>query len=229
MLPLPAGNSLAGVCSYEREVVAAVQRQMPRLLIPSGNCPLMPTSQTSQSATAPPGSNRHDRLVVGTAVNQQGNPVPPAAAAKSILAILGQTQTVSIGPGTQGGTPGSQSGAPSSPGTQGGTPGSQSGAPGSKQVPLGELISVNLELAGLQGQPVLMSWSIFQEGSHTNLFGKWLNDFAAYRLESTTNDDTGTLEMWIPLPKLKGPFFIHLSLTTADGVGLASADSGPFD
>jgi hypothetical protein len=93
---------------------------------------------------------------------------------------------------------------------------------------LGELISVNVELAGLRDQPVLLSWSIFQEGSHTSLFGKWLSDFVTYRLEATTNDDTGTLEMWIPLPKLNGPFFVHLSLT-ADGAGLASADSGPFD
>ena len=85
-----------------------------------------------------------------------------------------------------------------------------------------------MELAGLRDQPVLLSWSIFQEGSHTSLFGKWLSDFVTYRLEATTNDDTGTLEMWIPLPKLNGPFFVHLSLT-ADGAGLASADSGPFD
>jgi hypothetical protein len=199
--------------------VAGVQKDMPWLLIPSGNCPLMPAPQTSPSATAPPTSNRIEPFVVWqTPVNGYGNPVPPAVASEDIIGILGQTQTVSAAASSQGG----------SPGGQGGTQGSKGGTQGSKRVPVGELVSVNLELVGLQGQPVLMSWSIFQEGSHTNLYGKWLSDFAAYRLEATTNDDTGTLEMWIPLPKLNGPFFIHLSLTT-DGVGLASANSGPFD
>ena len=120
---------------------------------------------------------------------------------------------------TSSGTPGS--GAP----TSGGAP--SSGAPSNKRDPLGELVSVNMELAGLRGQPVFLLWSIFQEGGHTSLFGKWLNNFVAYRLEATTNDDTGTLEMWIPLPKLPGPFFIHLSLTT-DGANIAGTDSNPF-
>jgi hypothetical protein len=94
---------------------------------------------------------------------------------------------------------------------------------------LGELVSVNLELVGLQGQPVLLAWSIFQQGDKTNPFGKWLGgDFVVDRLEATTNDDTTALEMWIPLPKLPGPFVIRLSLS-ADGADLASTDSSPFD
>ena len=243
-------------------------------------------------------------------LDPQGHSVPSAVAAGELIGILGQTRTVSAGPGSQNGAPGGQGGTPGSPGSQGGTPGSpgsqgatpgspgsqgatpgnpgsqgatpgspgsqgatpgspgsqgatpgspgsqgatpgspgsqgatpgnpgsqgatpgspgsQGGTPGSRRVPLGELVSVNLELVGLRGQPILLSWSIFHEGSQANLFGKWLSDFASYRLEATTNDDTGTLEMWIPLPKQHGPFFIHLSLTT-DGAGLASADSGPF-
>jgi hypothetical protein len=99
--------------------------------------------------------------------------------------------------------------------------------PGHKRDPLGELVNVNVELAGLQGKPVFLSWSIFQVGGHTALFGKWLSDFVAYRLETTTNDDTGNLKMWIPLPKLPGPYFISLTMTT-DGASLASMDSGPF-
>ena len=138
-------------------------------------------------------------LVIVTTVNSHDKPVSSAAAASSIIGILSQTRTAS-GP---------------------------SGAPKAQQDPLGEQVNVNLELVGLRGQPVLLSWSIFQAGSHTNLFGKWLGDFVADRLEATTNDDTGTLAMWIPLPKLPGPFFIHLILTT-DGASLASADSSPF-
>ena len=103
-----------------------------------------------------------------------------------------------------------------------------SGGSSSKRAPLGELVGVNVELEGLQGQPVFLLWSIFQAGSQTPLFGKWLSNFVAYRLEATTNDDTGSLEMWIPLPKRPGPYYIHLSLTTG-GASLVSTDSRPFD
>ena len=93
---------------------------------------------------------------------------------------------------------------------------------------MGELISVNLELAGLQGQPVYLSWSIFPESGSSHLSKNWLGNFVAYRLEATTNDDTGTLEMWIPLPKHHGPYFIQLTLSTSGGSSLASMRSGPF-
>ena len=123
-----------------------------------------------------------------------------------------------MGPGSQSGGPGKQSGGP----------GKQSRGPSNQIEPLGELVNVNVELSGLQGRPVFLSWSIFQKGGQSNLFGKWLSDFVAYRLEATTNDDTGTLEMWIPLPKQPGPYFIRLTLTTGDA-SLASMNSGLFD
>jgi hypothetical protein len=141
-------------------------------------------------------------IVIVTPVDKHDHPVPQAVVAKSIIGILGQTKTVLS---------------------------SQSGTPSSKRDPFGELVSVNLELVGLRGQPVLLAWSIFQQGNKTNPFEKWLGgDFVVDRLEATTNDDTAALEMWIPLPKVPGPFVIRLSLTT-DGADLASADSGPFD
>ena len=245
---------------------------MPWLILPGGNCPLLPV--IPPAGTAPPTSSpaaqvtEYPQFAFVTPVDPQGNPVPPQDAAKGILGILGQTQTVSVGPSSPSGPQSSPSGAPSSQSATSGAPSSQSGAPSgtpssqsataeaptsqngapsgvpssqsgapsgqsgelsSKRVPLGELVSVNVELVGLEGQPVMLSWSIFQEGGQTNLFGNWLSGhIVAFRLEATTNDDTATLEMWIPLPKLPGPFFIQLSLAT-DNAGLASAASGPFD
>ena len=67
----------------------------------------------------------------------------------------------------------------------------------------------------------------FPAGSQTNLYGKWLSDFAAYRLQAATEDDTGSLDVWIPLPVAPGPYFIRLSLAS-DGASLASMDSSPF-
>jgi len=135
------------------------------------------------------------------ATEQNGKNRSPSQAANVVANVLNDTQTVPVP--------------------------ARTGSQGARRQPLGELVSVNMELAGLQGQPVFLSWSIFQESGHNRLFGKWLSNFVAYRLEATTEDDTGTLEMWIPLPKPPGPYFIRVSLST-DGASLTSMDSGPF-
>jgi hypothetical protein len=111
----------------------------------------------------------------------------------------------------------------------GGGSGNPGGGGSPKWQPLGELISVDMELVGLQGQPVVLSWSIFQKDGPSHLSAKWIGNFVAYRLDATTNDDTGTLEMWIPLPKQHGPYFVRLTLITGAGASLASMDSSLFD
>lgn len=44
---------------------------------------------------------------------------------------------------------------------------------------------------------------------------------------ATTEDDTGSLDVWVPLPVAPGPYFIRLILAS-DGARLASMDSSPF-
>ena len=131
--------------------------------------------------------------------------------------------------GNPGGAASGNPGGAASGNPGGAASGNPGGAGNRKWQPLGELVSVDMELAGLQGQPVLLSWSIFQKDGPSHLSAKWIGNFVAYRLDATTNDDTGTLEMWIPLPKQHGPYFVRLTLTTTGGASLASMDSGLFD
>lgn len=135
-------------------------------------------------------------------MDENGREVEPAVAAKRISELLTDTRSINVGPGNRQDS-------------------------GSKKDLLGELVSINFELTGLRDKPIYLKWYIFQKGGQSHLFGKWFENFVAYRLEATTNDDTGTLEMWIPLPKLPGPYFLDLSLTM-DGASLASADSDLF-
>jgi hypothetical protein len=93
--------------------------------------------------------------------------------------------------------------------------------------PMGEIISVDLELIGLRGRPVYLGWSIYPSNGRTSLYGKWLDRFVAYQLEATTDDDTGTAEVWVPLPKGTGSYFVRFTLST-DGSDLNSDDSGSF-
>ncbi|HEX7461825.1 MAG TPA: hypothetical protein VF317_06600, partial [Dermatophilaceae bacterium] len=87
--------------------------------------------------------------------------------------------------------------------------------------------TANVELVGLRGQAVLVTWRIYQAGGTTALFGKWLGTTAAYRLVAGTDDDTTAFDLWVPLPNVPGQYTVNLSLT-ANGANLASEDSPPF-
>jgi hypothetical protein len=98
-----------------------------------------------------------------------------------------------------------------------------------RKEPLGVVVSVDVELAGLRDKPVLLSWSMWQKnGTTRRLYGNWLNRNLAYRLKASTDRDTATLDLWIPLPKPPGPYFVRMQLT-ASGSARASTDSQPFD
>jgi hypothetical protein len=98
-----------------------------------------------------------------------------------------------------------------------------------RKEPLGVVVSVDVELAGLRGKPVLLSWSMWQKnGTTRRLYGNWLNRNLAYRLKASTDRDTATLDLWIPLPKPPGPYFVRMQLT-ASGSARASTNSQPFD
>jgi uncharacterized membrane protein YgcG len=199
--------------TYANDVAALVEKMNPGLSLPraptrgfgcNNGCP-DPTPIILPSACA----KKH---------------LPPWKCAKDVSDYINDIRPGKVSP--DGGGSGGQGGGGSG-GQGGGGSGGQGGGGSTKWEPLGELVSADLELAGLKGQPVLLSWSIFQKNGPSHLSGKWLGNFVAYSLVPTTNDDTGTVVMWIPLPKQKGPYFVRLTLTTG-GASLGSMNSGPF-
>ena len=193
----PLGMSPRQVVAYANNVASLVQRINPGLHF---------------SPCLFPKSDCVSRIInITGCLNKSTSRFPSAVACAEKAAGLLSGDTRSLGTGSQSG---------------GGSGGSQGGS-GSHLQPLGELVSADLELAGLKGQPVLLSWSIFPENDSTQLPGKWLGEFVSYRLVATTDDDTGSVAMWIPLPKQRGPYFVRLTLATRTA-DLASADSGPF-
>jgi hypothetical protein len=94
--------------------------------------------------------------------------------------------------------------------------------------PIGAIVSVDVELAGLRDRPVLLRWSMWHTGDGARLHGDWLNSHLAYQLQATTDRDTTTVDLWIPLPAAAGPYFVRVDLET-EGARLASGDSQPFD
>lgn len=98
-----------------------------------------------------------------------------------------------------------------------------------KQEPLGVLLDVNCDLQGLRGRPVVLTWEIFQAGGSAPLLGEWLRTTPAYRLRPTTEHDSASVDLWVPLPKEPGPYVVRLSLALDGGPTLHSAISEPFD
>jgi hypothetical protein len=94
--------------------------------------------------------------------------------------------------------------------------------------PLGVIVTADIELIGLRGRPVLLSWEMYQQGGARRLHGDWLNPNLAYRLVAEAESDATTQNIWIPLPRSAGPFFVRV-LAKADGTRLDSEDSEPFD
>ena len=93
--------------------------------------------------------------------------------------------------------------------------------------PIGAIVSVDIELSGLRGQEIALSWSMWQSASKNRLHGAWLNNNLAYVLRPTTDSDTGTFDIWVPLPKAPGPYFVRADLSL-NRSGLASASSETF-
>lgn len=93
--------------------------------------------------------------------------------------------------------------------------------------PLGVVIATDIELEGLRGETVLLTWSMWEQSGGARLHGDWLDERLAYSLEASTEHDTASLDLWIPLPPEPGPYFVRVGLDLG-GSSLASADSEPF-
>jgi hypothetical protein len=148
---------------------------------------------------------------VQSATDANGEPVPPDVAAQRTLQVLGQTRTIATPPDSAKPT---------------GTPSSKKRTP--QVEPLGVVVRADLELSGLREKTVALSWSIWQESGRDRLSGPWLNQIFCYRLTPTSDSDTGSLDLWVPLPKAHARYFIRLNMIYS-GTSLASADTAAFD
>ncbi|MGH9249396.1 MAG: hypothetical protein ACRD0W_07775 [Acidimicrobiales bacterium] len=139
-------------------------------------------------------------MALGNSITAEGDVVAPEDAAEQLVALLRSARRT----GTQ-------------------EPGGE--LPGGE--PLGVVVTADIELIGLRNRPVMLSWEMWQQGGHVRLYGEWLNTNLAYLLEATTDHDTTSVDLWIPLPQGPGPYFIRL-LLAAEQSALASADSESF-
>ena len=150
-------------------------------------------------------------LISETAMGPNGELVPPEVAAAQVVELFDHVRTVEKAPATGTDPPEASTEAP---------------VPAVRE-PLGVQVNVNVELAGLRDQAVWLRWSIYPQAGGARLYDKWLDPVVASQLVPSTDHDTGSVRLWIPLPADPGPYVAELELF-ANGHRLASATSDPF-
>lgn len=94
--------------------------------------------------------------------------------------------------------------------------------------PIGAVVTVDAVLVGLRDRPVLLAWAMWHATGGQRLHAGWFNKHLAYQLLATTDHDSATVQLWVPLPTMPGPYLIDVE-ATLDGSGLASGRSDPFE
>lgn len=96
-----------------------------------------------------------------------------------------------------------------------------------EQEPIGAIVTVDAVLVGLRARPVLLTWAMWHAGGQ-RLHAGWFNDHLAYQLLASTDHDSATVHLWVPLPTMPGPFLVDVE-ARLDGAGLASERSEEFE
>jgi len=99
--------------------------------------------------------------------------------------------------------------------------------PNGEAEPLGERVTADVDITGLRGKFIDVYWSMFSQSARAPLPAAWQHRNLAYRLHSTSDHDTGSFDLWIPIPEAPGRYVIQLELRTDDAI-LDSADSRYF-
>jgi hypothetical protein len=93
--------------------------------------------------------------------------------------------------------------------------------------PLGVVVHAEVELTGFKNQEVMLSWSMWTANGGTRLHAAWLNDTLAYRLVAGADHDATAVDIWVPIPKAHGPYYVRTTMSVKGGV-VAEGKTGTF-
>jgi hypothetical protein len=90
---------------------------------------------------------------------------------------------------------------------------------GDQQDPLGVIVSVDFDIEGLKGEPLWLTWSL----DGLNVPDRWTSDLFGYNVRATTDDDHGTVELWVPDLVAPGSYRVNVTISRAsDGTPMDS-------
>lgn len=98
-------------------------------------------------------------------------------------------------------------------------------AAGSSVQPIGVTVNFNISLTGFRDRKVAVRWSLHDAAGGGRVSRDWLRNQPALWLVGEAEKDSASSDFWVPLPKLRGPFFIRVSVYDEDGVRLDFVDT----
>ncbi|MFE5672590.1 hypothetical protein ACFQ58_13405 [Agromyces sp. NPDC056523] len=90
--------------------------------------------------------------------------------------------------------------------------------------PSGWSVGVNLSVEGLQGVPLLLTWSL----DGVNVPDDWAAEKVSYRVVASTPRDVGSAEIWIPHLKAAGEYNVNVTLRLESDQGKTLAYGPPL-
>jgi len=97
-----------------------------------------------------------------------------------------------------------------------------------RREPLGVTVNYDITLTGFRGRKVVVRWSLFSLSARSPVPRDWLNDEPVRWLQGEATKDSASDSFWIPLPKLRGPFYVRVGVFNDHNVRLDFANSTPF-
>ena len=100
--------------------------------------------------------------------------------------------------------------------------------PSGQEQPVGVTVNYKVTLTGFRGRIAVVRWALYSRAGR-KIPHPWLKSQVASRLKGEAERDTATPQIWVPLPKGEGPFFVRLEVFD-DEVGdrLAFIDTADF-
>jgi len=97
-----------------------------------------------------------------------------------------------------------------------------------KLAPLGVVVNFTVEVEGYKGKRTPLRWSLFDAGTRARMPQEWLRDREAIKFVPEASVDRASSEVWVPLPRERGRYYVRLELFDDKGGRLDFADSERF-
>ncbi len=99
---------------------------------------------------------------------------------------------------------------------------------GREAQPIGVMVDYDVSVTGFRQHRVTVRWSLLEAGAGVQVPRKWLRNQSVRWLKGEAEKDSASGSFWVPLPKIRGPFQVRVSLYDEDNVRLAYADTDTF-
>jgi hypothetical protein len=99
--------------------------------------------------------------------------------------------------------------------------------PGKREL-VGVTVNFNVSMTGFNDGRVDIRWSLYRAGGGGVVPRDWLRNQRAVSLRGEAEQDSGSDQFWVPLPSVKGPYFIRLGVYDEDDTRLDYANTPRF-